>query len=463
MVQQRFLNKVVGSRAFYKRLLIIAIPIMVKQGITNFVNMLDNIMVGQIGTEQMSGVAIINQLMFVFNLMIFGGVAGAGIFTAQYYGKGDSEGVRYTFRFKIIICVILSALGFIIMYGLQDNLIMLYLHQGGETGDINLTLKYAKAYLAISLLELLPFAITQVYSGTISECGDTIMPMRAGIVAVFVNLVFNYILIYGKFGAPALGVVGAAIATLISRFVELIIIVIYTHKNYNRHKFIKGAYNSLYIPGNVLKNIIIKGSPLLVNETFWSAGQTILLQNYSIRGLEVIAALNISSTISNVFNIVFIAMGNAIAIILGQELGAGKRDVKYDSYRLTFFAIMICVVSGTLLMLVAPFFPNIYNTEQIVKDLATRFIMVSAFFMPMYAYENAAYFTLRSGGKTVITFLFDACFVWVFSIPLAYVLTHFTSLPILTIFVCCQLIELIKCAIGFILVKKGIWIQTITV
>jgi len=456
-------KKLIGTKDFYAKLMIIAIPIMVKQGITNFVNMLDNIMVGQIGTEQMSGVAIINQLMFVFNLVIFGGVAGAGIFTAQYYGKNDHDGVRYTFRFKIIIVFILSALGLLILSLFNENLISLYLHQSSETGNIELTMHYAKAYLAVALLEMVPFAITQAYSGTISECGDTIMPMKAGIVAVFVNLVFNYILIYGKFGAPELGVVGAAVATVISRFVELAIIVIYTHTHSARHTFIHGVYKSLYIPRNVLGQIIIKGTPLLINETMWSAGQTVLLQNYSLRGLEVIAALNISSTISNVFNIVFIAMGNAIAIILGQELGAGTKTVKEDAYKLTFFAVAVCVLAGALQILIAPAFPNIYNTEDVVKELASKFIIISACFMPMYSYENASYFTLRSGGKTFITFLFDSCFVWVFSIPLAYVLAHYTALPILTIFICCQLIEIIKCIIGFVLVKKGVWIQSITV
>ena len=186
------------------------------------------------------------------------------------------------------------------------------------------------------------------------------------------------------------------------------------------------------------------------------------MQNYSIRGLTVIAAMNISSTISNVFNIVFIAMGSAIAILIGQELGAEKTGVMEDAYKMTFFAVICCMISGALMLCVAPFFPNIYNTDHEVRSLATSFIMISACCMPMYAFENATYFTLRSGGKTFITFLFDSCFVWVFSIPLAYVLVHYTDMPITVLFLCCQMIELIKCLIGYALVKKGIWINNIT-
>lgn len=455
-------NKLFGDFKFYKHLMAIAIPIMLQNGITNFVNMLDNIMVGQIGTDQMSGVAIINQLIFVFNLCIFGGISGAGIFTAQFFGQQNHEGVRYTFRFKVIISMIISAIGIAVFFFFGENLINQYIHSNGSTGNAEATLHYAKLYLAVMFFDLIPFALAQSYAGTLRECNDTLLPMKAGIAAVCINLVFNYLLIYGKFGFPALGVVGAAVATVLSRVVEMLIIIIYTHTHTQRHQFIVGAYKSIHIPAHLLKNIIIKGTPLLFNESLWSAGQTVLLQNYSIRGLEVIAALNISSTISNVFNIVFISMGSATAIILGQELGEGRKEVKEDAYKLAVFAVLACVLTGSLLYLVAPLFPKFYNTEDSVKQLATYFIMISACCMPMYAYENAAYFTIRSGGKTFITFLFDSCFVWVCSIPLAYVLTHYTTLPILTIFICCQAIELIKCAIGFFMVKSGFWINQIT-
>ncbi|MCR4587497.1 MAG: MATE family efflux transporter [Lachnospiraceae bacterium] len=457
------MKKLIGTKEFYLHLFAVVVPIMIQNGITNFVGMLDNIMVGQIGTAQMSGVSIVNQLIFVFNLCIFGGVAGAGIFTAQFYGQGNHEGVRHTFRFKIIIISIVSVVALLIFTFLGDDLIMLYLQQEGQEAGIQETLSYAHMYLAVMLIDLVPFAISQAYAGTLRECNETFMPMTAGIVAVLVNLVFNYILIYGKFGAPALGVIGAAIATVLSRVVEMLIMVIYTHTHAAKHPFIKGAYRHFFeIPGPLVKNVIIKGSPLLVNEFMWSSGMAVLSQNYAIRGLEVIAAFNISSTISNVFNIVFISMGSAIAIIIGQELGAGRADVREEATRLTFFAVMACVVTGALMLLIAPAFPNIYNTEDSVKALATQFIVVAALFMPMYSYENASYFIIRSGGKTLITFLFDSCFVWVCAIPLAFVLTHYTDMPIVPVYVCCQLIELIKCAIGYVLVKKGIWINNLT-
>ena len=456
------MRKLIGTKDFYRHLLIIAIPIMIQNGITNFVGMLDNIMVGQVGTNQMSGVAIVNQLLFVYNLCIFGGISGAGIFAAQFYGKGDHKGVRECFRFKLIIVAVLTLLGILTFVVAGPSLIQLYLHEDGSGTSSAQTLLYAKQYMTVMLFDMLPFAISQAYAGTLRETDETVLPMKAGIAAVLVNLVFNYILIYGKFGAPALGVVGAAIATVMSRFVEMGIIVIWTHTHKEKNRFIEDAYKHFEIPAELMKRMTIKGLPLLANETLWAAGQAVMMQNYSIRGLTVIAAMNISSTISNVFNIVFIAMGSAIAILIGQELGAEKTGVMEDAYKMTFFAVICCMISGALMLCVAPFFPDIYNTDHEVRSLATSFIMISACCMPMYAFENATYFTLRSGGKTFITFLFDSCFVWVFSIPLAYVLVHYTDMPITVLFLCCQMIELMKCLIGYALVKKGIWINNIT-
>lgn len=442
----------------------VMVPIMIQNGITNFVNLLDNIMVGIIGTEQMSGIAIVNQLIFVFNLCIFGGMSGAGIFTAQFYGKGDEEGVRYTFRFKIYIALAITMIGIMVFGFAGDDLIRLFLHQSGEAGDIDATFRYASQYIDVLLIGLLPFAISQAYAETLRETGETVLPMKAGIAAVLVNLIGNYIFIYGKFGAPRLGVIGAAAATVASRFVELLIIVVWTHTHKEKNGFIRHAYSSMRIPGALTWKIICKGTPLLLNETMWSAGMTVLMQLYSFRGLSVIAALNISSTISNLFNIIFIAMGNSIAIILGQKLGAGKtEEAREYSVKLITFSVLCCLASGALMALIAPLFPQIYNTTDEVKRLACSLIRIAAYCMPMYAFQNSCYFTLRSGGRTFITFLFDSVFVWTASIPLAYVLIHFTSMPITPLYVCCQMIELIKCLIGFILVKRGIWIRNITV
>ena len=456
-------NQYLGDRQFYAKVMRVAIPIVIQQGITNFVNMLDNIMVGRLGTDPMSGVSIVNELMFVFNLCIFGGLSGVGIFTAQFYGKKDTEGVRYTFRMQVILSLLLAGLGILVFLAAGDSLISVFLHEGSE-GSIPDTFAAARRYLAVMLLGMIPFAMTQAYSSTLRNTGETVVPMRAGVTAVIVNLIGNYILIYGKFGAPRMGVAGAAAATVLSRFVELFVAASWTHLHPEKNAYIVGAWQRLWqIPGDLIRRVAFKATPLLLNETLWAGSQAILTQSYSVRGLSAVASLNISRTICNVFNICFLAMGNAIAIILGQLLGAGMiREAKDESRKLTAFSVMLCVAVGTALFIVGDFFPRIYNTSDEIRHLATRLIRISALFMPFYAYTNASYFILRSGGRTGITFLFDSFFGWVVCVPLAIALAHLTALPVSRMFLCVQLTELVKCIIGCILVRSGIWAQNLT-
>lgn len=455
-------RKLIGDKAFYKMVLGVAVPMIIQNGITNFVSLLDNIMVGRIGTEQMSGIAIVNQLLMVFNLAIFGAISGVGIFGAQYYGCKNYKGVQHTIRFKLYVCAGILVLGILLLLSSGDRLILLYLHGEGNDLALQATLEHGRRYLAVMLTGLLPFVIEEIYASTLRECGETKLPMTAGVVAVLVNLVLNYLLIFGKFGFPEMGVVGAAVATVISRYVQAAIVVIWTHRHTDRMPFVIGVYREWRIPGQLSVNIVKKGTPLLVNEILWAAGTAMMTQCYSMRGLDAVAAMNISSTISNLFNVVFVAMGSALSIIVGQLLGAGKMEEAKDTDRkLIAFAVMSCLVLGTLMILLAPLFPMLYNTTDQIKALATVLLRMAALCMPMWAFMHTTYFTLRSGGKTIVTFLFDSVFLWCASIPVAYVLSRYTVLPIAPLYLCCQLLDLIKCVIGFVLVKKGVWIHNI--
>ncbi len=454
--------KLFGTRNFYKHVLAVAMPIMIQNAITNSVSLLDNIMVGQLGKEQMAGVAIVNQLIFVFNLTIFGAISGAGIFGAQFYGKGDYKGMRDTFRFKILTCFAITILGALIFYFKGDQLIRLFLNDSSVNGSIEATFSFAKDYLIIMLFTLLPFALSQSYASTLREMSRTVVPMTAGIVAVFTNLVLNYILIFGKFGFPALGVTGAAIATVLSKILECGIIVLWTHIKQEIHPFIKQAYRSFRLPAKLSKQIIINGAPLLVNEALWAGGMSIMVQCYSTRGLDVVAGYNISSTVANLFNIVFITMGTAISILIGPMLGAGdmKRAKEADAQMITF-SVLLSIGVGICLAAASPFIPMLYKVEPETRHLATAFILVASCCMPLFAFTHAAYFTLRSGGRTIITFLFDSVFVWTVCIPLAFSLSRFTALAIIPLYIICQLPELIKCIVGFSLIKKGVWLNNI--
>ena len=454
------MKKLIGTKEFYKLVAALALPLLLQNAVSTFVNLLDNLMVGRLGTEPMSGVSIVNQILMVYNLCLFGGTGGSGIFGAQFFGRGDHEGVRHTMRFNLWLCSIFTVLGTSVLLLLQNTLIGAFLHDTGSTGDLALTLEEGRRYLHIMVLGLPAFAMTTAYVGILRVTGDNRLPMRASIAAILVNLIFNYLLIYGKLGFPAMGVQGAAAATVLSRYVELALILRGTHGKKEPRAFVQGLYKSLRIPGYLTRDIIRRGLPLLVNELFWSMGMTMLTQCYSYRGLDAVAALNISNTVGNLFHIVLFTMGNVVGIVLGNLLGAEEYD-RARTYcpQLMALSFIACALMGAGLFAVAPWAPRLYNTSGEIMALATGLMRISAVMLPVGALTNCTYWTIRAGGRTYITMAFDSGFTWVIAVPLAWILIHTTPLPLLMVVLLVNLADFIKIAIGMTLVHKGVWVN----
>lgn len=458
------LKRLFGDKAFNKTVLAIALPIVIQNGITNFVSLLDNIMIGQVGIEEMNGVSIINQLTFVFNLCIFGAVSGAGIFTAQFYGRGDTENMRYTVRYKIYAAIFAVVVFGLILYLFHAPLINLYITPD-ETGTIDpiVTATRAKEYLFVALWQLPFFAISQVYAGTLREANETKVPMYASLAAFVCNFVGNSLLIFGLLGFPKMGVEGAALATVIARVVETVILVVYSHVRSEKFPAFKGLYSSFKMPIPIAKNVTKKGLPILLNETFWGIGVAMLAQCYSMRGLAVVNAYSIASTITNLFSVVLLALGNSVAIILGNYLGAGKTEEAVEAnVRLIAISVTSSIVIGAILASISWLFPRFYNTTDEIKEIAASFIAIFAVFMPMNSYVNCTYFTLRSGGKTIITFLFDSGYECFLAVPVAFLLIKFTTLSAPAVYAIVLALWIIKVVAGTILLKKKIWLNNLT-
>jgi len=200
----------------------------------------------------------------------------------------------------------------------------------------------------------------------------------------------------------------------------------------------------------------------MANECLWSAGVSTLVQCYSLRGIDVVAGLNISNTVVNLFNVMFISFGSGVSVVIGQMLGANDlQKAKESAPKLIFFSGILCVVVGGIMACFSGLFPQAYNTSENVRSLASSFILISALLMPIHGILHCTYFTLRSGGKTLITFLFDCGFSWCVSVPLAYCLANFTDMGIIPLYLCCQCVEIVKCIIGLVLIKKGVWLSNI--
>lgn len=455
----KFRKKYIGDKAFYSALIALAIPLIIQQGITNFVSLLDNLMVGRLGTIPMSSVSIMNQLIFVYNLTIFGGLSGASIFGAQFFGIGDWKGMRDTFRFRFLFGGVVSVLAIVILWFWGDALALLFMKsEVNDPADIALTVEHGMAYLKIALWGLVPFMVVQVYSGLLREIGETVSPMIASVIAILTNLVLNYIFIYGKLGCPAMGVAGAALATVIARFLEMGYIMWITHRGHARFRFIEGAYKSMHVPAELVRKIAVTGAPLMFNELLWSLGTTFVNANYSSRGLTVVAAMNIATTAWNLFCVIMFAMGSVVSIMVGQKLGAGDIEGAKDIDRKLIFAnLVLHIAIGAFIVVTAELVPMLYKTEPEVRALAADFLRIMGLTMPISAFVHVAYFTIRSGGKTVVTFFFDSVYTWVVTASLSLVLCRYTALDVRTIFFIVHFSDIIKLVISIPMLRSGFW------
>lgn len=452
----------IRNNPIYKSALRLAVPMMIQNGITNAVGLVDNVMVGSIGSEAITAVSIISQLIFVFNLAIFGGLSGPGIYGAQYFGQNNMDGFRNTVRIKHWIGAVCLIGGLLIFNFAAEPLISLYLRGESANVDPVLTMSLAKEYMSVMLWGLSFFVVTQIYAGSLRETGDSIKPMIAGVSSVVIDIVFNYLLIYGNLGMPRLGVKGAAIATVLARIAEMAVTVIWTFAARKKHTFIKGLYKTMFVPFYDMKRIVKKSLPIFFNEFLWAGAIAALTQCYSVRSLDIVAGLNISNALCNLLNVVFVALGNAVGILIGQTLGASQYEkAKKEAFSLMWFTGFVCFVLTVILVAFSGIFPGFYNTTDEIKGYATSFIIITALFFPVQGFLNALYFTLRSGGKTFVTFMFDSVFSWLIPVPCAFILCNFTQLSVFAVFALVQAADLIKVGVGYVLIRKGVWISNL--
>ena len=458
------LKRYIGDRAFYRSALHIAIPTLIQSIITQSVGLLDNIMVGRIGTMPMSGVTIANQLFTLFTVSVFGAVSAAGIFTAQFHGAKDHEGVRNTFRYKLFLSVGIAMLFILGFYVFSDPLLNWFLKGEGSAEDAAKILAYGKQYLRIMLVGLIPYSLTNTYCSTLRETGHPTVPMISSTVAMGANLVLNYVLIFGRLGLPAMGSAGAAWATVISRFVELSVVAIWAHSHHRDIPFVQGLYRSFHIPKKLFGTITTTGIPLLMNESIYSVAMVLVSQMLSTISLTMMPAVNISNTIYHFAYVAASSAGSPVYIIMGAMMGRGasEEEIKDCNRKLKFLAFCGGLITAAILLAAAPVFPKLYNTTDEIRHMASWFILLSALPVPFEAYSVAIYATLRSGGRTFITFLFDCGSMWLFNVPLAFLFTQILTLPPILVFAGCRLYFYLRAIFGTVILHRVRWINRLT-
>lgn len=447
------MRSLIGDKSFYKKLIMVSLPIVVQQLITSSLQLVDNIMVGSLGDVALGSVSSVNQLYFIVILVIFGALGGAGVFSAQYFGAKDYNKLKQTFRFKVIVATFLAFIAFTILSIFGEGLIGLFTENP-------VTIHDGLAYLNIIRWSTFPWAISVAISFTFRETGITKPLLRISIVAILTNTFLNYLLIFGSLGFPQLGVEGAAIATLISRFIEFGLLI---YLLYKRGECFRTSLKDLFkIDHFVLKAIIVMAIPLMLNEVLWSTGQTVFFEAYSTRGDASLSAVSATSAISQLVFVIFGGISTGIAVMVGNTLGENKLKLAHDnSKKLIFASIVFSAFMGIVLFGMSFFILGIYDISDEAIQIAKFNIRINALIIPVVAFNVSMYFTLRAGGDTKSTFLMDSGYMWIVQVPTVFLLSRLTNLPTIMLFLIVQLLEIPKMGFAFSRYRKGHWIRNL--
>ena len=445
----------IGDKNFYKKLMAITLPLIVQQLITSSVQLVDNIMVGQLGDFATGGVFVVNQLYFIFILLTFGVMSGAGVYSAQYYGSKDFEKLRQTFRFKLLAGLLVALLAFLV-FTFLDRLLIGAFTKTEET--INLSL----GYMRIIKYSVFPWVFAIAIANTFREIGIVKPLLYISLAAILVNTGLNYVLIFGHFGFEAMGTEGAAIATVIARGIEFLLMVIFLIRKGS--VFNTKLRQIFHINPKVLVGIIAMATPLTLNEFFWSFGQTTFVKAYSERGDFALSAMQITNSVSQLVFVTFGALATGIAVMVGNTLGENNLDLAKDNAKkLIFTAVIFAIFMGMMLFGLSFFIVDIYDVSPLTKSWAGFNIRINAIFIPVYSFNVAMYFTLRSGGDMRSTLMMDSGYMWLISVPIALFLAYFTTLPITLMFLIIQSLEIPKSLFALARFRKEYWVRNLAI
>jgi putative MATE family efflux protein len=447
-------SKFIGPKQFYKDVLKIAVPLMLQQLITSFVNLVDNLMVGQLGDASLGGVAATNRFYMIAFFATFGILAAAGIFIAQYFGAKDREHMKQSFRFSILSAY-LVILPFFVLGFLKPEWGIQYF-----TSDAGIVSEGIK-YMSVASFSLLPLGLILAMTSAMRSTGETKIPLYAGIISVLTNAIFNYILIFGHFGFPAMGVAGAAYATIIARFVELGILMFVM--KVKAFAFSTKISEIFHISKMIVRNVSYKAAPLALNEFLWASGMATLFKFYATRGPEVISGMSIAGTTADLFFTLFGGMAVASTVMISQPLGANDLETgRANGYRMLGFSMFLAMCFAILMFGSSFIVPYFYNVSDEARSISQNVLRIMSFMFWIYMGTAQCYFILRAGGDTKSTFLMDSGFMWFVNIPVVFAFAYLTKYPIYIVYIAGQSTDFIKLSFSYWLVKKEKWVINLT-
>ncbi len=439
------------NQAFYKLLVTISIPIIIQNLISSSLNLVDNVMIGQLGETFIAGTGLANQIYFVMTLILFGGNSGISIYIAQYWGKKETDKIKSVLSIGLIFASGLSFLFFVGGFFFPTQIL------GFMSKDADVVF-YGAQYMRIVSLSYVITSISFAFGFSARSVGHPKLPMKASIISLATNTLLNYILIFGHLGFEPMGIRGAAIATLIARIIEIIIILTGIYKSIPH---LAVSLKDLFsIEGYLVKLVGKTALPVILNEGFWSLGMTAYALVYARIGTEAVSAVMITNTVNNLFMVVGFGLGNASSVMLGNTLGAGEIDKAIDyNKKFLSLSILLGIIVGFAITFTAPFIvTSLYNLTPASYEITITTLKILAFFMAFKFYNTIIIIgTLRSGGDTLFSMLLELTSVWLIGVPLALIGAFVLKLPVYLVVAMVNLEEIVKMLMGLPRLLSNKW------
>ncbi len=443
-----------GDKAFVKMSLGLIFPIAMQNLLMSGVNFLDNIMIGRLGESAIAAVSLANQYFFVLNLIAFGICSGAGVFVSQFWGKGDTANIRKVLGINIIAGSTVSLVFAILGFFAPKQIMRLFTP---ETDVIALGVEY----LLVIVISYVPTSISMALQIGLKGTARTKIPLFMAFVTLCINGFLNYVLIFGKFGAPAMGVSGAALATTISRFIEMVVTYLLT-KIY-APEILFGFSDFKGFTKTFLKRFSHTVMPVVLNESLWGLGTCLYSFVYGRMGTDTVAAVSISATIDRLINIFMFGMGNAAMVMIGTKVGAG--DLATGKEYARKFSVMSWLLGGVMavvIVLIAPFAVRFFNVSDAVRRTAFFILFDIAIMAMLQSYNHTNIVgTLRSGGDTKFCLKIDLAGVWLISLPLLVIFGLIFKLPIEITYLTLAVEQIVKVVLISTRLKQGKWISNL--
>ncbi len=448
------IKQIFFDKDFLSKLFALALPIILQNFINSFVNILDTIMIGRLGSVEIAAVGLGNQLFFLLNLLLYGIASGGMVFTAQFWGKKDLPGLRKAFGISMILSLFFSTIFTVLCITMPEQILSLY------SNDIAV-IKLGAKYLRLSALCFIPFSISFIFMFTLRSIEQVKITVVITFISFSLNLVLNAVLIFGLFGFPRLGVRGAAIATVIARLVELFLFISIT--KIKKYPILGKIKEHLAFDIRFLKIFFIVVTPVIISESIWSLGMTFHHKIFAGINTFSYAAFNIGNTVAQLIWVIFVGLANAISVLIGKKIGEGNYDeAKNYAYRIAFLSPILAVIIGSLLIPIACSLPFIFNVEPEVTKIAKQLLFILVAIYPIKVFNVTMVIgVIRAGGDTRFGVLYDACIMWIFSIPLAFYLSRYTSVSTWLVYACLFTDEPIKLILGIWRLKSGKWLRAV--